>query len=113
MFKKILAGLGVVTLLVFFFVATVGLQWVGIQVGGWLRAEQKDVNREVWENSNSRVRGAVQQIADTYSEYHQTNDSGEKTMLCNVLTQEYRNLPPSKIDDPTYRNFFKDCKYNH
>jgi hypothetical protein len=108
---------GILTVLVAIFIIGVVVAGIfGLAFGGlWMKKffgpKYKEVEREIWEESPSRVRGAVQEISNRYIEYQGTNDSIEKRAICSVLRTEYPNLNPTQIDDMTLRHFFENCKY--
>lgn len=69
-----------------------------------------EVNREIWENTPSRVHGATQEISRRYVEYQSADDTGQKA-ICSTLRTQYSNLNPEVIDDSRLRSFFTRCKY--
>lgn len=93
---------------------------VGLSVGSeylnlWWRKTfepaHEDIDREVWENTNSRINGAVQEINERMLEYKRAEDRSEKEAIANYLRRSYPDLDPSKINDRVIRDFFKKVKY--
>ena len=71
----------------------------------------KEVERDIWEESPSRVLGATQEIAKSMVEWNRAEDIVEKNAICAYLRNSYPDLTPEKINDNTLRTFFENCKY--
>ena len=71
----------------------------------------KEVEREVWENTPSRVEGVIQDINTRLLEYNSAEDELEKKAICEYIRNSYPDITPDEIDDYTLRNFFQKCKY--
>jgi len=71
----------------------------------------EDAKRDIWEQTNSRINGAIQQIAESRLEYLRTEDPIEKEAICSTLRSMYPDITTDEIDDYTIRQFFSNCKY--
>lgn len=109
---KIIAAVLVVIL--FFgaiFALAVGTENLNLWWRKTFEPKHKEIDREVWENTPSRVHGATQQIAKSMVEYNRAEDEIEKKAICASLRNMYSNLNPEVIDDYALQSFFKKCKY--
>lgn len=107
MIKQI--GIGLL-ILVLVLVLAFGLEWLGIGWKGFFGPKHEDVKREVWEQTKSRVEGAVQEISKRRLEYIRSNDEIEKKAIAEYIRSSYANLDPEDINDPAIRRFFINCK---
>ena len=100
-----------IALVIGFVLLITGASFYGLWHYGFFAPKQKAIEREVWENTPSRVHGAVQEIAKRQVEYNNAESDTEKKAICATLRNMYSNLDPEVIDDFTLRKFFKKCKY--
>jgi len=73
----------------------------------------EDAKREVWEQTDSRINGAIQQIARSQLEYLRAEDQVEKDAICATLRNMYPDITPDEIDDYRLSSFFSSCKYGY
>ena len=71
----------------------------------------KAIERDIWEETPSRVLGATQEIAKQQQAYNKATDDIEKQAICSYLRNSYPDLTPDKIKDYKLRTFFEKCKY--
>ena len=89
----------------------VSLPFISLWAYGYFAPKYKAIERNIWEESNSRVNGAVQEISTRYIEYQRTEDIDEKMAICNYLRTSYPDITSSDVDDRVLWQFFSNCKY--
>lgn len=104
-------GLGTILAIIAVVLIVIGASFFGLWHYGYFAPKYKAAEREVWENTPSRVHGAVQEIAKRNVEYNSAKTDLEKKAICATLRNMYSNLDPEVIDDYTLKQFFKKCKY--
>lgn len=87
------------------------LSFGGLAYTKYFAPKYKAIERDVWEQTPSRIHGATQEISRRMIEYNRATDYIEKNAICSSLRTQYSNLNPDVIDDTVLRNFFKKCKY--
>ena len=106
--------IGIFILIVLVIFLFIGLMVASPFLGLWYRSyfepKHKEIDREVWEQTPSRIHGAVQEIAKRQIEYIAADDQ-ERQAICSFLRNSYPNLDPMNIHDSKLRQFFTNCKY--
>lgn len=77
---------------------------------GYFAPKYKEIERKVWEESPSRIEGAIQDINKRYLEYNKATID-EKEAICMYLRNSYPDITSDEISDTVLRNFFNSCKY--
>jgi hypothetical protein len=107
--KIILSAILIIALLIGLSFATeMGNVW-------WQRffgEKYENVERDVWENTNSRINGATQEINKRMIEFKSAGP-GEREAIAQYLRGSYPDLDPNKINDPVIRDFFRKIKYGN
>lgn len=83
--------LGGVLALVGLYTATFGLSFLNIHARGVLRAEQVDVDRNVFENSVSYTRGARSNFDRIRTQLEAESDDDARRALCSALLRTSAN----------------------
>ena len=99
--------IGVIVMLGLTFVMTA----TDLEMKKFFLPKYKELERDVWEESPSRVLGATQEINKRMLEYNEAETDEEKIAICAYLRNSYPDLTPEKIDDYKLRTFFEMCKY--
>ena len=74
--------------------------------------QMEDARRDVYENTNSFVKGKKQEISKVYLEYQRATTDEEKMALKNMLRMSLQDFDEDKyITDPTMLSFVKQMKY--
>ena len=115
MMKNKKATMGMFVTIGLSIVLFIGLIIAASYGGLWYRQvfepKHKIIDREVWENTPSRVHGVTQEVSKRMVEYNRAEDEIEKRAICSSLRTAYSNVDPEVIDDYELRQFFKKCKY--
>lgn len=72
---------------------------------------KKQVQREVFEQTQSYVEGKRQEIVKYRLEYMKA-DSSEKHAIKMTIIQSFANFDESLLNDPILESFIRDLKYN-
>lgn len=88
----------------------IGLGFGGLWYKGYFGPKYQEIDREIWEQTTSRIHGSTQEIGKRYLEY-QKADEDEKVAICSYLRTSYPNLDSDNIDDYKLRQFFNNCRY--
>lgn len=108
---------GITALILVSLIAIIGLSVGGEYLNLWWRQTfepaHEDIDREVWENTNSRINGAVQEINERMIEYNSAESIEEKKAIAQYIRGSYPDLDPNKINDEVIRNFYKKVKYGN
>ncbi len=102
---------GVIGIIVLVIGGIVGLSYGGIWMYKTFAPKYKEVEREVWEQTPSRVLGATQEINKRMLEYNSVETKEEKKAICSYIRRSYPDLTPDKINDGKLRIFYEKCKY--
>jgi len=108
---------GITALILVSLVAVIGLSVGGEYLNLWWRQTfepaHENIDREVWENTNSRINSAAQEINKRMLEFNKTDDKQEREAIAQYLRGSYPDLDPSKINDAVVRDFFRKIKYGN
>jgi len=108
MMKEGFAFVGIILLIIG---SIIGLSYGGLWMYKHFAPKYREAERDVWEESPSRVEGAIQEINKRMLEYNRVESIEEKGAICSYLRTSYPDLSPHKIDDYKLRQFFENCKY--
>lgn len=102
-----------ILIILFIVLATISFssEMLRLKMKRFFGVKEENVEREVWEETNSRVRGVTQEVGKRLREYNDTESEVEKKAIANNLAKSYPNFDPAKINDKKLRMFFEDCKY--
>lgn len=93
-------GLGFVFLMLFDF----GLmQW-----NKFIKPQKQNIKRDVFENTNSYVRGKNQDLLNYYLEHKKTE---EKEAIEEIIRADFANFPEEKVKSKKLQKFLKKIKY--
>jgi hypothetical protein len=94
---------------IFAFVALIALTFLtgGIDLAykKVFKPAHENVDREVFENTQSYVHGKVQDLAKYKREYDATNDPIERKAIQNIINQQFAQFDKKKIVDDDLRDF--------
>lgn len=65
----------------------------------------ENINREVFENTQSYVHGKIQDLAKYKVEYNKTTDPTEQQAIRTIINQQFAQFDSAKIQDANLRNF--------
>jgi len=88
-----------------FILLSVTTAWGGLQMYKWLAPEYAKVEREVFENTPSYVRGKQQRLTDLCLEY-ETAGSDHQPALRNVILLEQEGITEHEQE---FDQFVRDC----
>lgn len=111
--KDFFKGLGVFLIVVVVFLGlTYGFGWFGVGYTKTVGKSQKNAEREVFEQTNSFVKGKKQEIIKYYKEYLETESKEEKKAIETVLSMSLADFDEDKyIHDRKLLSFVKKMKY--
>lgn len=58
---------------------------------------QQAVERQVFENTPSAIRGSIQDIRRYYAEYLATKDPAQRAAIAVLITTAYDQIPPDRV----------------
>ena len=104
-----------ITLLVILgIVLLLGLSWglaeFGLMKKAYFKPKQENIDREVFENTQSYVEGKRQEAIKYRLEYMKCSDEIEKEAIRMTIVQSFANFDESKLE-PELQSFIKDMKY--
>ena len=65
----------------------------------------ENIDRQVFENTQSYVHGKIQDLAKYKREYDATDNMTERQAITSLINQQFAQFDSSKIQDPNLRNF--------
>ena len=104
--NKILGG---ILIFIAFCIIVFGITYASLGYEAFFGPKFKEVERNIWEETPSRVHGAIQEIASRRIEYVTSDDLIEKQAICSFLRDGYSELNPEYIDNYELRRFFEAC----
>jgi hypothetical protein len=96
--------LGVVGLVLFLSLCF-GMEWAGIAWTGFFGPKRAAVQREVFENTASYVKGTENDIAKYRREYMQTDDASSRQSIVEFVAGQYAEFDANKLENPKNREF--------
>jgi hypothetical protein len=79
-------------------IATIwGAGFLSIGYYSFFAPKQQAVERQVFENSPSAVRGSIQDMRRYYAEYTKTQDPAQRAALAVLITTAYDQIPPDRV----------------
>ena len=105
---------GIIAISVVCLIVLVALAFV-FEVGGlkwkeYFGTKHANVDREIFEESKSRVQGAIQDISRKQLESSRAEDDVEKRAICDYLVNAYVDLDSEKINSVSTKQFFENCR---
>ena len=86
-----------------------GMGWYKVFYTKTVGKEQKNADREVYEETQSYVEGKRQEAAKYYREYN-LSEEDEKKAISEVVANSFANFDEDKLN-PELKDFVKKCKY--
>ena len=102
--KLKIAGMGIGTFVIVIALVFV-LGFVGLGYKKIFKPAHENINREVFENTQSFVHGKIQDLAKYKAEYNELTDPTEQAALKAIINQQFAQFDSSKINDANLRNF--------
>ena len=81
------------------------LNLAGIEWFKFFGTRQEDARRRVFEETKSYNQGAIQDLANLYTEYTMSNDMEDRSALVEVVKMKYADLNADNIDNDVLRNW--------
>ena len=106
--KIVLLIIGAIVLLI---ALDFGFGFLGVFKTKTVGKAQQNVQREVFEQTQSYVEGKRQIALKYYKEYLQADDDSKKA-LKSIVSQDFANFDEDKYLTGELRNFIHNCKYN-
>lgn len=103
---KLKIGAYVVLGLVAMFV--IGLYWLGWQK--FFAPKQANIQREVFEHTQSYVHGAARDLAAYYEQYTKAGTAEDKEAIRQVVIMRFANLDAGLIDNSGLRSFLTNMR---
>ena len=105
-------GIGIIVILSIGLLIAIsfGSEHLNLKWKEYFGTKHRNVDREIWEESNSRVYGSIQDISKKQLEYNRAKDNLEKQMICDYLATSYVDIDSSKINSYNTRQFFENCR---
>jgi hypothetical protein len=72
---------------------------------GTVGLQHENVQRKVYEQSQSYVEGVINDLSKQKLEYDQSTDATAKQAILNYINDRYGSFDANKITDPTLQNF--------
>lgn len=102
--------MGLVTL-IFLIVISLGLDYgLGVKWYSFIALQKENVRRQVFENTNSFVRGKNQDLLRYYQQYQKANEE-DKVALQELIRLDFANFPEENIQSGKLRSFLEEMKY--
>jgi hypothetical protein len=102
--KMKIAGMSVATFVgILALVFVIGLAGLGYKA--FFKPKHENIERTVFENTQSYVHGKIQDLAKYKVEYNELTDPTEQAALKAVINQQFAQFDSSKIQDANLRNF--------
>ena len=77
----------------------------GLEYKGYFAPKHANIDRQVYEHTQSYVHGKVQDLAKYKAEYDATEDNTERQAIQTIINQQFAQLDSSKVVDTNLRNF--------
>ncbi len=87
-----------------------GFGWIKVHQTATIGKEQQNVERRVFEESQSYVEGKRREALKMYKEYLKTKDPDEKAALAQIVAMSFANFDENKLT-PKLKEFVHKCKY--
>lgn len=89
-----------------------GFGWIGVHQTKTITKAQRNADREVFEQTNSFVKGKRQEILKYYKEWQQAETETDKKAIENILSMSLADFDEDKfIKDDKLLSWIKDVKY--
>jgi hypothetical protein len=107
--KYALIGIGVI---LFIIILSLGLDYgLGVKWYGFIAPQKENVKREVFENTNSYVRGKNQTLMKYYHEYLNAENDSNKEAIAEIIRMEFADFPDENVQSAKLRVFLMQIKY--
>jgi hypothetical protein len=74
-----------------------GVGFLSLGYYSFFAPKQQAVERQVFENTPSAIRGSIQDIRRYYAEYLATQDPAQRAALAILITTAYDQIPPDRL----------------
>lgn len=98
-------GAFVVAIVLVFVLGAVGLGYKMM-----FKPAHENVNRHVFENTQSYVHGKIQDLAKYKREYDGLTNPNDRAALRAFINQQFAQFDSNKVQDPNLRNFLIDMR---
>lgn len=78
---------------------------VGLGYKMVFKPANENVERQVFENTQSYVFGKIQDLAKYKQEYNALENPNDQQAIKNIINQQFAQFDKNKIQDPDLRNF--------
>lgn len=83
---------------------------VGVAYKKLYKPMHENIEREVFEETQSFVHGKIQDLAKYKREYDATDDMIERQAIQELINQQFAQFDSSKVKDPNLRNFLVNAR---
>lgn len=105
--KKVFIGI-IVFILVY--VLTFGMSLGSIHLNGILKQHQADVEREVFENTKSYVKGMSDDLAKYKFEFTMSDDEVEKEAIADLIRSRFADFDSNDLNNRELREFLANIR---
>lgn len=84
--------------------------WIGVHQEATIGAAKQDIQRKVFENTQSYIEGKRQEALKHYQEYNKADEDGKRAIKA-IVSQSFANFDENKLNGQL-RQFVIDCKYH-
>ena len=101
---------GVIGFVLFLFIFSISLEYMGLVKYGIIKPKQEEIRREIYEETQSYVEGKRQAASKYYREYQKSKSQDDKEAILVMVSIDFANFDESKLS-PIIRKFVKLAKY--
>ena len=105
--NKFKIGVLVVVALFALFSLLFGLTWVGLEWRGFFGPKAANVERQIFEKTQSYVHGKAQALSKFRLEWHKAESPDDKSMIESTIHMQFADVDPEDIKNPDLRSFLK------
>lgn len=104
---KIILG---ILIFVVLYTTLFGLSFVGIELGGILKAKQVEIQREVFEESKSHIKGMADDLAKYKYEFTTSENDMEKEAIADLIRERYADFDVNDLNNQELKQFLKNIR---
>ena len=86
---------------------------IGLSELGWMKffePKKENIRREIWEQTQSRVQGVIQDLAKYYDEYNRSDSVESKEAIRQVIIMRFADFDENQIKPVKLRNFLTNMR---
>jgi len=105
---------GIITACIFGIILAIGIglggRWMSLQVERWFAPQERNVQREVFEETKSYNEAKEQELVKYRLEYMRSKDDVEKQAIEAAVRHAFADYEEDRLS-PELQAFLKQCKY--